>query len=143
MKGSALKWTVLGGVLVFIVLYGMEMSSAGIEKIYGPIEGSEAASVQTEAAAEKDTLPAAVEASDETAGLSSSAEKKIEELQKELAEVRKIAERSSHYERLLGIPKESTEPSVNKLADGASGFLQSFSSGGIRFVVSLFDSVTN
>ncbi|GGG56016.1 hypothetical protein [Paenibacillus radicis (ex Gao et al. 2016)] len=146
MKRSALKWTILGGVLVFIVLYAMEMSQSGIERIYGPIEGG-----QTSV-----TLPSAQSAgsgnSDEgvvdggsrpSSGMSAAAEKKIAKLEKELAEVREIAERGSRRERLPGIDGGSHEPAVNKLADGTSGFLQSVTTGGIKFVVSLFDSVTN
>ncbi|WP_042162802.1 hypothetical protein [Paenibacillus gorillae] len=144
MKRSAIKWAILGGALVFIVLYAMEMSQSGIERIYGPIEGG-----QTSV-----TLPSAHSAgsSDEgvidgsapsSSGMSAAAEKKIAKLEKELAEVREIAERGSRRERLPGIDGRAHEPAVNKLADGTSGFLQSVTTGGIKFVVSLFDSVTN
>ncbi|WP_274651951.1 hypothetical protein [Paenibacillus humicola] len=46
-------------------------------------------------------------------------------------------------ERLPGLPDTRRDSSVNKLADGAAGLLQSVSSEGIRFIVSFFDSITD
>ncbi|SFE99780.1 hypothetical protein SAMN05216378_4668 [Paenibacillus catalpae] len=142
MKG-ALKWVLLGGVLVFIILYGVEMSSAGIERIYGPIESNGSSAIMP--GEDKYNLAATDEessASLEGTGLSSAAERKIADLEKELKEVRKIAEQSARHERLPGISSDSDEPAVNKVADGTAGLLQSVSSGGIRFIASLFNSVT-
>ncbi|MFF2090354.1 hypothetical protein [Paenibacillus sp. NPDC058174] len=146
MKRSAIKWAIMGGVLVFIVLYAMEMSQTGIERIYGPIEGGQTS--VTLPSAQSPGKGSGVEgvvdgSSSSPSGMSAAAEKKIAKLEKELAEVREIAERGSRRERLPGIDGGSNEPAVNKLADGTSGFLQSITTGGIKFVVSLFDSVTN
>ncbi|MUT66643.1 hypothetical protein [Paenibacillus sp. NEAU-GSW1] len=146
MKRSAWKWTILGGVLVFIVLYAMEMSQTGIERIYGPIEGGETSITLPSSSAYNGTSSAPREQAEQDAadtGLSDEAERKIASLEQELAEVREIAERGARKERLPGIDGDPSEPTVNKLADGTAGFLQSFSSGGIEFVVSLFDKVTN
>ncbi|CAM3114920.1 hypothetical protein PALU110988_02155 [Paenibacillus lupini] len=141
MKGT-LKWILLGGVLVFIILYGVEMSSSGIEKIYGPIDGEGTSSAimsqdKTRSISEEDYEDAV-----ESTGLSKSAERKIDALEKELKEVRKIAEESARHERLPGISSDSGEPAVNKVADGTAGLLQSVSSGSIRFIASILNSVT-
>lgn len=142
MKG-ALKWVLLGGVLVFIVLYGIEMSSSGIERIYGPIEekGNSSAIMSED---DRYDLAAAEEDSSikESSGLSTEADRKIAELEKELKEVRKIAEQNARHERLPDISSDSGEPTVNKVADGTAGLLQSVSNSGIRFIASLFNSVT-
>jgi|GEM_PF-293600 hypothetical protein len=142
MKG-AFKWVVLGGVLVFIVLYGVEMSSAGIERIYGPLDsnGNSSAIMSDDDRynlAASDNESAGMEGT----GLSSAAERKIADLEKELKEVRKIAEQNARHERLPGISSDSGEPTVNKVADGTAGLLQSVSNSGIRFIASLFGSVT-
>ncbi|MCM3627247.1 hypothetical protein M3194_07710 [Paenibacillus glycanilyticus] len=141
MKG-ALKWVLLGGVLVFIILYGVEMSSAGIERIYGPIDGEGSSAIMSNENKYSLTSSESDSSELEGSGLSSSAERKIAELEKELKEVRKIAEESARHERLPGISSDSGEPAVNKVADGTAGLLQSVSSGGIRFIASLFNSVT-
>ncbi|MFX3633704.1 MAG: hypothetical protein ACE3L7_25465 [Candidatus Pristimantibacillus sp.] len=143
MKRSALKWTVLGGVLVFIVLYGMEMSSTGIERIYGPIEGSGASSISLSQQADSSVEGVTSSVKDTPTGLTDAAERKIAKLEEELAEVREIAERNNRGQRLPGVSGDPDVPAVNKLADGTAGMLQSVTTGGIRFVVSLFDSVTN
>jgi hypothetical protein len=39
------------------------------------------------------------------------------------------------------VPYDSSEPTVNKLADGAAGVLQSVSSNGIKLFVSMFDGM--
>ncbi|MFF2481614.1 hypothetical protein [Paenibacillus sp. NPDC058071] len=145
MKKNAIKWMVLGGVLVFIVLYAMEMSQTGIERIYGPIEGGRPTAVAGNGSLEEDyTEPEAEPAYGKGgAPLSDEAERKIARLEKELAEVRKLAELNSQKERLPGIKTGDGKPTVNKLADETAGLLQSVSSGSIKFVVSLFGSVAN
>ncbi|TCN01547.1 hypothetical protein EV294_1011004 [Paenibacillus sp. BK033] len=141
MKG-AFKWILLGGVLVFIALYGIEMSSSGIERIYGPIEKNNSSSIVSED--DRYNLAASDEESPtvKSGGLSTEADRKIAELEKELKEVRKIAEQNARHERLPGLSSDSGEPTVNKVADGTAGLLQSVSNSGIRFIASLFGSVT-
>ncbi|WP_127496422.1 hypothetical protein [Paenibacillus glycanilyticus] len=141
MKG-AFKWILLGGVLVFIVLYGIEMSSSGIERIYGPIEKNNSSSVISEE--DRYNLASSDEESTtvKSSGLSTEADRKIAELEKELKEVRKIAEQNGRHERLPGLSSDNGEPTVNKVADGTAGLLQSVSNSGIRFIASLFGSVT-
>lgn len=141
---SAMKWTLLGGALAFVILYGIEMSSSGIERIYGPIEAEDGYTeiVQPEPSAQP------VNEIDPT-------RQKIEQLEKELAEIKRQAGLASdsdwsgeeeelplENERLPGIPLENDQPAVNRLADSTSGLLENMSSEGIRIVVSIFDGLT-
>lgn len=146
MKRNALKWTVIGGALAVIILYGIDMSSAGIERIYGPMEGVDeyAETVEPEPSA------------DAVTDFARAQQQKIAQLEKELAEVKRLtslAEGSDlppeqagslpeENERLPGVPLEVDQPAVNRIADSTSGLLQSMSSEGIRFVVSIFDGLT-
>ncbi|CAM4311410.1 hypothetical protein L1N85_20745 [Paenibacillus alkaliterrae] len=148
MKRNALKWTVLGGALAIIVMYGIEMSSSGIEEIYGPIEaGNEyIENVQPEPSAHPEPDHAL-----------NQQQQKIAQLEKELAEIKRLAAMSddaynlkpepvadlpSENVRLPGVPLETEQPAVNRIADSTSGLLQNMSSEGIRFVVSIFDGLT-
>lgn len=128
MKGNAWKWLTIGGVIALLVMFGLEMSTTGIERIYGPMNGEE----YTAGAGESE--------------YKSETEERIAELERELAEIRRITY-GNGYEgeetRLPGIPYENDQPAVNKLADSTSGLLQSASSKGIRFVVGLFDGWMN
>jgi len=136
MKKDALKWLLLGGALVLILLYGIEMSSSGIERINGPMNGGFESMNSRE-----DTLQQQLPTSDKTLYSDAAAELqelRIAKLEQELEELRELA----LSERLPGLPAEAEEASVNKLADSASGALQSASSNGIKFVVSLFDGLT-
>lgn len=128
MKGNAWKWLAIGGALAILVMFGLEMTSSGIERVYGPIEG--------EAPYEADSGIAAEEGSGR---YETETDKRIAQLERELEEIR----RAYGYdgERLPGVPYEDGQPAVNKLADSTSGMLQSASSKGIRFVVGLFDGL--
>lgn len=140
MRKGVWKWLILGAALTVIVLYGMEASTSGIERIYGPIEGG------TAAAAVQGTKPIEslqVEASQlqEQYAEDATAAERIKQLEKELKEVKKLAQREAIAD---GVEiEEGDSPAVNRLADGTADLLQTVTTGGIRFVVTLFDSVTN
>ncbi|MDQ0111738.1 hypothetical protein [Paenibacillus harenae] len=147
MKRNALKWTILGGAIVFIVLYGIEMSSAGLERINGTFEETESGSLYEENAVAEENS----QQNDENSVYA----RKIEELERELEETKRLLTKAGvgeseagkspvidENERLPGIPVQEDAPAVDKLAESASGMLQSVSSGGIRFVVSIFDGLT-
>lgn len=147
MKKNALKWTLLGGAIVFIVLYGIEMSSAGIERINGSFEETESGSLYEENADSEDDA--------QQNDVNSVYARKIEQLERELEETKRLLTKAGEEEagagelpvvdeneRLPGIPVQEDAPAVDKLAESASGMLQSVSSGGIRFVVSIFDGLT-
>ncbi|MBH5318158.1 hypothetical protein I6N90_10095 [Paenibacillus sp. GSMTC-2017] len=129
MNRNPWKWLALGGVLTIIVLFGLEMSNTGIERIYGPIEGGEI-----------------VETKRNDFTYESKTEKRIAELERELEQIRHLAYEEgtiagNDHPRLPGMPYEENDATVNKIADSTAGLLQSASSGGIRFVGSLFDGL--
>ncbi|MCR2803206.1 hypothetical protein [Paenibacillus soyae] len=128
MKGNAWKWLAIGGALAIVVLFGIEMTSSGIERIYGPIEGEASYGTGTGLASQE-----------ERGSYESETDKRIAQLEKELEEIRRAY--GYNGERLPGMPNEDEAPAVNKLADSTSGMLQSASSKGIRFVVDLFDGL--
>lgn len=123
MNRKGWKLLLVGGAIAFLVIYGIEMSTAGIERIYGPVEGGGTASgryMEPEPAYASDT------------------ERRIAQLEKELAEIKNGGLRE---ERLPGLSAESGDSAVDKLAHSASGLLQTASSKSIRFVASLFGSL--
>lgn len=146
MKRNTLKWTVLGGAMAIIIMYGIDMTSAGIERIYGPVEGADE---YTETASPEETVNPRNE-------FTVAQQKKIAELEKELAELKRLASHAeaeyspepapaesaaAENERLPGVPSQNDQPAVNRIADSTSGLLQNMSSEGIRMVVSIFDGL--
>lgn len=128
MRGNAWKWLAIGGAIALLVMFGLEMSTTGIERIYGPIEGDE------------------YTVGSGTDRYATETDKRIAELERELEEIRRIAYgkgNDGNQARLPGMPYEEDQPAVNKLADSTSGLLQSASSKSIRFVVHLFDGWMN
>ncbi|MBD2869456.1 hypothetical protein [Paenibacillus arenilitoris] len=144
MKRKSFKWAVLGAALAVIVVYGIDMTTAGIERINGPIEGGEFAEA-----------PAPEPSAEAASGFTTEQQRKIAELERELEEVKRLASTGDdssapepdatmaggENERLPGIPLENDQSAVNKIADSTSGLLQSMSSEGIRLVVSIFDGL--
>ncbi|GBG12218.1 hypothetical protein B1748_07055 [Paenibacillus sp. MY03] len=129
MKRKTWKLLLLGGALTFIVLFGIEMSTTGIERIYGPMDGSE---------------PYAN--GGDRAYYANETDRRIAELEKELDDVRRIAYGDAYgrdNNRLPGMPVEEDTAAVNRIADSTSGILQTASSKGIRFFASLFDGLLN
>ncbi len=131
MRRKGWKWAILGGACTIIILFGIDISTAGIERIHGPLT-EERAVIQKkyESTAQSET------------------ERKIEALEKELAEIKKIADleqqlaeyrEKPEHPRLIGMPYESEAPVVHKLADSTADVLQSVSSGGIRMIASWFE----
>jgi hypothetical protein len=144
MKRITLKWILLGGAIAIIVMYGIDMSSAGIERIYGPMEGGNEYTENVQP----------VETADPVKELATVQQQKIAELERELEELKRLATKGTEYaneyaegqlidnERLPGVPLENDQPAVNRIADSTSGLLQNMSSEGIRMVVSIFDGLT-
>lgn len=125
MKRQTWKWLLLGSALTFLILFGMELSTKGVETIYGPLDKESGYAQQ----------PSEAQYASET-------DRRIAELERELAEIRELAYESSRWkeeERLPGMPYREDHPAVNKLADSTAGVLQNASSKGMRFVVSLFE----
>lgn len=165
MRRSPLKWTIIGAALAAVLLFGMEMTAGGINRVYGPLGNT--------APEEIGRYAEAARAQEQERLQQLKYEKELEQLQKkygmggteaadgggdfagdeEAAYVSAAAsgsvgdldpkqKRPSAESRLPGIEDVDGETGVNRLADGTAGMLQSVSSSGIRFLVTLFDSMT-
>ena len=151
MRKRAWKWALLGGALTFIILYGLEMSTAGIERIHGPLQSSSVQPDQmnsTQSHLQSNNNQASGQ-SNEPLIPQSVTEKKIAQLEKELEQIRKLAllekQHEDKHDELWPIMPDSmntnNNSAVNKFADSASGMLESASRGGIKFVVSMFEGL--
>lgn len=134
------KYAMLGALIVIAVLYGIELTSQGLADVYGPLDrGGTIAPVPEEAGAP------GVQAGGEAAGTVAGQPTVITEIG--AGKGQEAAEPSTGIAAENGVsptlPAPSGEPSVNRLADGTAGLLQSVSSGGIRFVVSMFEAITD
>ncbi|CAM2833533.1 hypothetical protein PASE110613_03380 [Paenibacillus sediminis] len=109
------KRIVLFGCLIAIGMFiGMQLATSGIENIYGPGIHESAVQMEPQAPIKKTDI----------------AERKEQAKQVEQVNVPQTIR-----------PVESNPP-VDQLADKTAGLLQQLSQKGIRFVVSLFSSVT-
>ncbi|MEF2247280.1 MULTISPECIES: hypothetical protein [unclassified Paenibacillus] len=149
MRKKAWKWALLGGALTFIILYGIEMSTAGIERIHGPLQSQLSQNeLKPPASAEPGSNVRDGEQEMEQWLPKTATERKIAQLEKELEEIRKLASLEKKYEEQYNelwsdLPGggNGSSSAVNKFADSASGMLESASSGGIKFVVSMFEGL--
>ncbi|TYP78043.1 hypothetical protein [Paenibacillus methanolicus] len=153
MRKQPLKWGIVGGMIVLMVMFGIDVATSGVERIYGPVEQQEASPVASQGAGIS-----------ENAGLQPepgyyprerAQEPVVPVYRPTVGEAQRYPERAAEAdarayelqerenERLPGIPDLRDDTTVDKLADGTAGALQSLSSQGIRFVVSLFESVTD
>jgi hypothetical protein len=115
MAKDSVKLLLLAGMISFAVLYGMELSSRGIHKVYGPLDPS-----QTQ-------QPAQVPAKGEEIWRLPPSGDGNGVLSESPAEP---------------IPSSGRKPMVDRVSGTAAETLHRLSSGGMRFVVSLFDRVT-
>ena len=142
MKHGAWKWILVGGALTVIVLFGIEMSTTGIERIYGPMDGS----LET---GQTGFTAGIIEQSNHA----SETERRIEELERELERIRELAgdedkpEKDWLREKLMNQEEETPvvddQPAVDKIADSTSGLLKTASTSGIKLVANLFDGLIN
>ncbi|MBD2844476.1 hypothetical protein IDH44_04680 [Paenibacillus sp. IB182496] len=137
MKRDALKWSLIGGALVFLLLYGIEVATTGIENVHGPLDNTQRVREETPLSPSAQAAAAAQEVAERLAAQREEAARE-QWLQAAAAAVQGAAADPLRPEG--GAPQR--EPSVNQVADRTAGVLQSLSSGGIRFIVGLFDTVT-
>ncbi|GMK41380.1 hypothetical protein PCCS19_44360 [Paenibacillus sp. CCS19] len=141
MKRDGWKWALAGGAIALLIVYGLDSADNGIRNVYGPVGadvqppavngGSQFAPATSNTTVERDT-PASNEGFVENNNNNNKNNNRIE------------SNPNNSYagnERLPGVPYDTSEPTVNKLADGAAGVLQSVSSGGIKLFVSMFDGI--
>jgi hypothetical protein len=125
MGRDTLKLLILAGIVGFAVLYGMELSSSGIHNVYGPMESP--VMRQDPAAGGDDwTLPVR---STERSGT-------------RLPAVNETDPYNWDTQGQTVIPRHDRKPIVDRISAKTGQALHGLSSGGIRFVVSLFDKVT-
>ncbi|MBP3966166.1 hypothetical protein [Paenibacillus lignilyticus] len=160
MRRQSMKMALVGGAVALIILFGIDMASSGIERVYGPVEGGVQA---VNPAGYSSSILTDNEGNSNTSGLSDAAnldqlpENQVDQnVQRRTVadaqhgrteeEIRQEYERKLQEElnkRLTGLPDLRSDATVNKVADGTAGVLQTVSSKGIRMVVSFFESVTD
>lgn len=149
------QYTLLGAAIAFFVLYGIELSTDGMKDVYGPLEprkveraGSGSgngldnresphpASTRGESASPRqepyDEWPGGAHGESGTGGAP------------ERGDDGAWPELNGGYDG-YGYPYDGAAAgggAVSRLADGTAGLLQSMAKGGIRFIVSLFESLT-
>jgi len=128
MRRDSFKLLIFAGLLGFAVLYGMELSSKGIENVKGPWE-TEGATVEQPAADEDWTLPA----KDPRQGAKSREETRSPAQEEGL----NAGEEGEEF----GIPRADREPIIDRMSGKTAEVLHDLSRNGIRMVVSLFDKV--
>lgn len=114
MRNDSVKLLMLAGVIAFAVLYGMDLSTRGIERVYGPLDYPMATAPSAPSNASGDwTLPP-----------------------------RQNRPQTIVYDSGIVIPRQDKVPLIDRVSSATAKTLHEISSGGIRFVVSLFDKVT-
>ncbi|GIP15347.1 hypothetical protein J40TS1_09890 [Paenibacillus montaniterrae] len=159
-RSKAWKWLVLGSAITIIVLYMMELTTAGIERVYGPLEqGGETAQRQSldnveppglipinGQEEEQEELGQADELSSGSDSTDFAVDQEIAALEAEIAELKRLAllkEKEELQQKLLLNEEHTGKPAVNRIADSTSEVLQSASSSGIQFIAKLFNNVIN
>ncbi len=131
MRRDTFKLLILAGIVAFAVLYGMELSSKGIEDVNGSWETPTLSTGEQPSTDEEWTLPAR-----------ESAQKKEKAA---TVETRKPADDTPYYnwdEEEFGIPRFDRKPIVDRVSGKTAEVLHDLSRSGIRMVVSIFDRVT-
>lgn len=142
MRRDGWKWALAGGAIALLIVYGLDSVDGGIENVYGPVgEGAQTHAVNDIYTQEQSTRPDSSnhgvwEANNGEASSLSRAER-----QERQEDSPSDPQRYAAAERLPGVPYDTSEPAVNKLADGTAGVLQSVSRGGIKLFVSVFDGI--
>ncbi|MFC4104004.1 hypothetical protein [Paenibacillus xanthanilyticus] len=152
MRKQPLKWGIVGGMIVLMVMFGIDVATSGVERIYGPVEQQEATPIASQGPSRAEYPALQPETETGYHPRQTAQEQDAPVYRPTVAEAQRHPERAAERytemtqvenERLPGIPDLRDDTTVDKLADGTAGALQSLSSQGIRFVVSLFESVTD
>ncbi len=124
MRRDSFKLLVFAAIVGFAILYGMELSSKGIENVNGPWESAGTNEGRTTTADDGDwTLPPR-----ETAQVSNN-----------------VDDNPENYwgdEEEYAIPRNDREPIVDRVSGKTADVLHDLSRNGIRMVVSIFDRMT-
>lgn len=122
MGRFTIRFALFGLLVALCILYGIEMATSGIERIQGPLSGTQQEQTEQSEQAQDDVKKPVIEAP-------------AKEEQGEPAAAQENAQPQP-------LKRSGKEPSVDVLADHTADVLQAVSSGGIRFIVSIFDAIT-
>ncbi|SDW89445.1 hypothetical protein [Paenibacillus sp. CF384] len=160
MRRQSMKMALVGGAVALIILFGIDMASSGIERVYGPVEGSvqavNPAGYSSSMLTDSEEVSRVSDAPEVT-NIAQLPENQVDQTTQRRTvadaqhgrteeEIRQEYERKLQEElnkRLTGLPDLRSDATVNKVADGTAGVLQTVSAKGIRMVVSFFESVTD
>lgn len=137
MRRDTFKLLVLAGIVAFAVLYGMELSSRGIENVNGKYETTGQGSEDGAARADEWTLP-----SNERTKPKPQTQTQAGAADKETGKATDMEDVNDWDAELYGIPRDDHKPLVDRVSGAAADALHGLSKGGIKFVVSMFDKVT-
>lgn len=164
MRRQTWKSAFVGGAVALIVLFGIDIATSGIERIYGPVGntgGNGAVGTQSVQQQGGQQQAGQQQTGQQQAGQGQQQAERLPEneifptRQMTVAdaqhgrtedEIRREYERRLQEElakRLPGLPDMQSQSTVNQVADGTAGVLQSISAKGIRMVVSFFEKVTD
>ncbi|MDB4867618.1 MAG: hypothetical protein JWR03_1951, partial [Cohnella sp.] len=125
-RRDTFKLLILAGVVAFAIMYGMELASSGISTVYGPMDSP--AVRQDPAAGGGNDWSLPTRQTDRSATGTTTTDQTIPYdwgTQNETA-----------------IPRNDHKPIVDRISGKTAEVLHGLSSGGIRFVVTLFDKMT-
>jgi hypothetical protein len=130
MRRDTFKLLVFAGIVAFAVLFGMELSSKGIENVNGPWPTTSQTSEQKTTSVDDWSLP-----TPEPAQVNKT----------KAAETQKPVDNTPYYDwdkEEFGIPRYDRKPIVDRVSGKTAQVLHDLSRSGIRLVVSIFDRVT-
>lgn len=134
MRRDSFKLLIFAGIVGFAILYGMELSSKGIQNVNGPWETANPNVEEQTSSEEGDwTLPAR----DPTLGKRSLDKEPSSQAQNNVDDTLYYNENEGE----LGIPRNDREPIVDRVSGKTAEVLHDLSRNGIRMVVSIFDRV--
>lgn len=144
-RGKAWKWLLVGSAMTIIVLYMLEMTTTGIERVYGPLSPQQSVALQPNEAYQ---APNTTNLSSETVTIDPSLsplEQEIVALEQEVARLKKqtLENEKTNLQSQLLLNEAAEQPAVNRLADTTSGVLQNASSSGMQYIAQLFSKVIN
>lgn len=144
-RGKAWKWLLVGSAMTIIILYMLEMTTTGIERIYGPLAPSESVTLQPNESYQAPTATTEHLETTVTDPSLSPIEQEIAVLEQEVARLKKqtLENEKIKLQSQLLLNEAAEQPAVNRLADTTSGVLQSASSSGIQYIAQLFSKVIN
>ena len=123
----------------------LEMTTTGIERVYGPLAPLQSVGLQPNEAYQ---APTATTERLETIIIDPSLspiDQEIAALEQEVARLKKktLENEKLQLQSQLLLNEAAQQPAVNRLADTTSGVLQNASSSGIQYIAQLFSKVIN